>query len=344
MAKLGDGQHAREKRTSSTRITQADVARRAGVSVATVSFVLNGRSGRPHPASEATRNRILEAAADLGYRPHRAGRNLRRGRTELVAIVHAPPMTPWIEELSRQLELAAAPRGYSVVHLLMHTSDESERTTEVLANGLVDAVIVVGNHLSAKQRSRLAGLGLVVTFVAEELRPRRFDVVHQHVAEGMRLATRYLADSGRQRIAYLGNQDERRLGGYQQGLRQSRVDLDPSICTEVGESRDEMLHAALQLLQKRPCPDALLAGTDRAAIATLWAARSLNLQVPNDVAVIGAGNTPEGHAVRPALTTVGPAELDFTEVVDRLFARIDEPDLPGRTLHTPWRIVHRDSA
>lgn len=332
--------------TRSGRATQAAVAAHAGVSGATVSYVLNGRADRPNPVSDATRGRVLAAARELGYQPNRAGRMLRRGRTELIAIVHAPPTTPWLEELSRQLETAADAHGTGVVHLLLHGDNGAARITDLLAGGLVDGAIVVGLALTSEQRSRLARSSLALTFVTESLRPRGFDVVRQHIRDGMRLATQLLVGQGRRRIAFLDNGGQHRREGFEAGLREAGLQIDPVLVRRVGESRDEMLQASLSLLSTsaRQRPDALLSGTDRGAISALWAARSLDLAVPDDLAVIGAGNIPEGRGVRPALTTVGPSTLDFQPVLDRLFARIANPDLPGATINTPWQVVRRDSA
>ena len=330
----------------SGRATQAAVAARAGVSGATVSYVLNGRADRANPVSATTRERVLAAARELGYQPNRSGRMLRRGRTDLVAIVHSPPTTPWVEELSRQLEVAAEGHSTGVIHLLMHGENGADRIAALLAGGLVDGAVLVGVGLSSRHRTLLARSPLAMTFVDESLRPRGFDVVRQHIQAGMRLATRALVEQGRRRIAFLDNGGRSRHDGFQQGLREAGMDIDPSLVRRVGESRDEMLQAALSLLSTRPRlrPDALLSGTDRGAIAALWAARSLDLSVPDDLAVVGAGNTPEGMAVRPMLTTVGPSTLDFQPVLERLFARIADPELPGTIIDTPWQVVRRDSA
>lgn len=330
----------------SGRATQAAVAAHAGVSGATVSYVLNGRADRPNPVSDETRARVMASARELGYQPNRAGRMLRRGRTELIAVVHAPPTTPWLEELSRQLETAADAHGTGVVHLLQHGENGAARITDLLAGGLVDAAILVSVGLTAEQRGRLARSPLALTFVDESIRPRGFDVVRQHIRDGMRLATEALTSQGRRRIAFLDNGDRNRYAGFEQGLNEAGLEVDPTLVRRVGESRDEMLQAALSLLSapRSKRPDALLSGTDRGAIAALWAARSRDLVVPDDLAVIGAGNIPEGIAVRPALTTVGPSTLDFQPVLDRLFARIADPDLPGMTINTPWQVVQRDSA
>ena len=106
----------------------------------------------------------------------------------------------------------------------------------------------------------------------------------------------------------------------------------------------EAYENALKLFHLPERPSAVFAGSDVAAISTTWAAHDRGLYVPHDVAVIGAGNIPEGEIVSPPLTTIGPASLDFQAVGDLVFSRLQTPDLPGRMHLCPWELLVRGSA
>jgi DNA-binding LacI/PurR family transcriptional regulator len=263
----------------------------------------------------------------------RPSRIPRRSRAGLVAVLHPAPLTPWAVELSRQLGATAERHGSTAIHLQLRIGDE-DRVTRQLIGGLVDGVIEVGAWLSAEQRAAAAER-VALTVVAEDLWPRRYDLVRQHIAAGLRSAVGDLAARGLTRIGLLGNGNLERRTGYLAGLAEAGIAPEPLIMVEAGETGDAMLRAAFRLLRQRPRPEAIIAGTDRGAIATLWAAHAVGLTVPGDLAVIGAGNIPEGQAVYPALTTIGPAELDFTEIIDRLFAESRIRDCPASPCTRP---------
>jgi DNA-binding LacI/PurR family transcriptional regulator len=187
---------------------------------------------------------------------------------------------------------------------------------------------------------------------ADDLAPLGYDVVWHGERGAMRLAVDHLLDRGHRRIAVLGPTAETvpaslRTVGSLEALEAAGLPIEVgaagSLYAAAGDYREAMYDAAIELLRRPDRPDAVLSMTDRGAIATMWAAREVGLDVPGDLAVIGVGNTTEGEMARPRLTTIGSTDRDFTELVARLFARIADPGLPGAVFRREWVLIGRDS-
>ncbi|MDA0566328.1 LacI family transcriptional regulator [Streptomonospora sp. S1-112] len=336
------------------RPTQRDIARRAGVSTATVSYVLNGRRGGAKPPPEETRQRVLRAVAEVGYQVDHAGRSLRRRRTDLVALMYPAPSSPWSDRLAEQMQAGAAERGLGVVALPQGEAASGDAALRVLRERYVDgAVLLPDCRVDPAELTRLAGRGLALVVFDDHLAPDGFDVVRQDRARACRAAVEHLVASGHRRIAYLAHPGEDgwdgvrsvKLRGYRDVLAAHGIGVDPALVLPVADSRPAAYAAVRELLRRPDPPTAVLSATDRAAIDAVWAARDHGVEVPGGLAVAGIGNIPEGVVITPALTTVGARELDFTREVARLFARLDAAaPLPGEVMAAPWELIVRASA
>ncbi|TCO14886.1 DNA-binding LacI/PurR family transcriptional regulator [Kribbella steppae] len=328
------------------RTTLSDVAAAAGVSVATCSYVLSGRADRTKPLPEPTRRRVEEAARQLGYKGNTAARSLRRQRSELIALVYAPPVGPWLDRLTMECEDIAAAHGYSVIGVPVRRLDRAAQSLRVITRGHVDAAIFTPGlsddlDLTAARRSTRALLAF-----SDHLELPGVDVVRNNVRQAVAEATAYLLDAGRERIAFLSHaarNDDRYLG-YVDALQARGLDVDPELVRIGAASREEAVVVVRDLLDSPKPPDALVSESDRGAFAALQAAVDRGFKVPDDLAVIGTGNTLEATYSSPPLTSVGMYQLDFTEMVEALFARIDDPTLPARELSMPWVLNRRVSA
>ncbi|MGW1342003.1 LacI family DNA-binding transcriptional regulator [Kribbella sp. NPDC002412] len=328
------------------RTTLRDVAEAAGVSVATCSYVLSGRADRTTPLPEATRTRVEEAARRLGYKGNTAARSLRRQRSELIALVYAPPVGPWLDRLTLQCEDIAAAHGYSVIGVPVRRLDRAAQSLRVITRGHIDGAIFTPGlsddlDLTAARRSTRALMAF-----SDNLRMPGVDVIRNNVRKALAEATTYLLDAGRERIAFLshtGAQDDRYLG-YVDALHAHGLEVDPALVRVGAASREDAVLVVRELLDSPKPPDAIVSESDRGGFAALQAAVDRGVKVPDDLAVIGTGNTREATYSLPPLTSVGMYQLDFTEMVEALFARIDDPTLPARELSMPWVLNHRESA
>ncbi|HEY3504740.1 MAG TPA: LacI family DNA-binding transcriptional regulator [Actinocatenispora sp.] len=335
--------------------TQRDVALRAGVSTATVSYILSGRRDRATPVTPETRDRVLAAVDELGYRLNHAARSLRRQRTELVCLVYRMPDNAWVERLTEQIQEVGATHGYAMIALPLRSERPGEPALRVLRERYVDGVVVApGALIDPDELATLAGMGLALLVFADDLAADGYDVVDQAQAAACRELVRHLVSRGHRRIGYLAHDVElaapddpvqslkyRAVAG---ALADAGVPLADGLLRPGADVRDRAYTETQELLRSPEPPTALISASDRGAVDAIWAARDLGRSVPGDLAVAGIGNTAEGAAIAPALTTVGLPRLDFTAPVDRLFERISAgPTLPGVRLRQPWRLFVRDS-
>ncbi|NUR83334.1 MAG: LacI family DNA-binding transcriptional regulator [Nonomuraea sp.] len=331
------------------RPTARHVAELAGVSVATVSYVL---SGRDRPVAAETRRRVLEAAEQLGYTPNQAARSLRRKNTMRVCLLQgAVGGVPTDDRMARDLHEMADSHGYSVITLAVYSNARAEAALDLLRGGIADGVLAhqVGEHLTRDKLATLVAARLPLVVVGNEPAPEGCDTVSSPETDSCEQAASYLAEQGRRRIAFMAQRPELyreeptgRLLGYTRALARHGLER---IVVSGADDRISAYHAATELLSGAEPPDAIFAASDRAAISTIWAARDLGLRVPDDVAVIGVGNIDEGLITRPQLSTVGPLRHDYTEVVRLLFDRLtSQQPLPDREIVRPWTFVHRGSA
>jgi DNA-binding LacI/PurR family transcriptional regulator len=332
------------------RVTLLDVAAAAGVSVATCSYVLSGRTDRTRLLPEETQQKVTEAARRLGYTGNTAARMLRRQRTELIALVYAPPVGPWLDRLTMQCQDLAADHGYSVVGLPIRRPDRAEHALRVITQGYVDGAIFTHGMADNLDLDRLSHSTRALLAFSEHLPAGPADVVRNRTRLAIAGATRHLFESGRSRVAFLSHRpldgagpDDDLYQGYLDAHREKQRTADPALVQAGASSREEAVVAVRDLLRLPDPPEALLSESDRGALAGMQAARELGVRVPEDLAVVGVGNTSEGAFASPPLTSVGMAEFDFTAVIELLFARIDDPNQPCRALDMPWVLNIRSS-
>ncbi|MFC4005886.1 LacI family DNA-binding transcriptional regulator [Nonomuraea purpurea] len=326
------------------------MAELANVSVATVSYVL---SGRDRPVAAETRQRVLDAARQLGYTPNQAARSLRKRRTQRICLVLSSlGGVPTDERLATDLHEMADARGYSVITLSVYSEARAKAAIDVLRGGIADGALinVVGGHLTHDLLAGLAATGLPMVVMSNESGLEGCDVVRTPETEASAEAVEHLLEQGRRRIAFLAHRHELhrdrpagRLLGYTTAL--DRHGVSERIITSGADDRVSAYQTAADLLRSPDRPDAIFAASDRAAISAIWAARDAGLRVPDDVAIIGAGNIDEGLITNPQLSTIGPLRHDYTDVARLLFDRLQaEEALPGREIVRAWTFLRRGSS
>lgn len=327
-----------------------DVAARAGVSVRTVSNVVNNVPA----VAPATRERVRRAIEELGYRPNLAARNLRQGRTGLIGLSIPEIHSPYFGELAGLLVEAAQERGWTV--LIEQTGGRTERERR-LAEGAdghsLDGLITSPWSTSVEElRHRAGGLPLVV------LGERDPHGVADHVAIDNVMAARevtgHLLSLGRRRIAALGVQPhlsngtaELRLRGLRRALADAGSPSDPALEMPVGSlHREEGLRAMDVLLDQAVRPDAVFCFSDELALGAIRAILRRGLRVPQDVAVAGFDDIEDGRYTTPTLTTIAPDKEQIATsalqcLADRVYGRLG--DAPVRQVTARHRLVVRES-
>lgn len=287
-------------------VTIRDVARQAGVSVATVSRVLNA-SG---PVSAATRERVEEVAEALRYVPHGGARSLITRRTSNLGVILPDLYGEFFSELIRGMDAATRAAKH---HLLLSGShaDNAELAAALRAmRGRVDGLILMSPDITPTELLAVIPAGIpVVLMNAGVEEDTRFDTLNVDNLGGARAAVRHLASSGRKRIALIGgnptNHDaQERRRGYRTALAESGVEWHSELEVESNFTKDGGHIAALELLKLERRPTAVFAANDSMGVGALRAFREAGLRIPEEMAVVGFDDVPIARYVTPPLTSV----------------------------------------
>lgn len=283
-------------------VTRNDVAKKAGVSPAVVSYVL---SPGQRPVSEKARARVLAAVKELGYRPDGLARSLKVGRTKTLGLVLPDASNPFFAELARAIEDAAYMRGYAV--MVCNSADDLEREhayIRSLAERRIDGLILI----SATMEQDLSDFTtLAIPIVALDRSPDDSPVstIRSDNEEGAYVGTRHLLEHGHRDIAFIGGPeslvaDERRHG-WQRALRE--FERRPGTESRAAFSF-EGGRAASSTLLALPRPDGVLVSSDIQAIGLISGLDRAGLSVPRDMALVSIDGTTAGEYSVPGLTSI----------------------------------------
>lgn len=281
------------------RVSMAQVAARVGVSNQTVSRVANG-SPRVDPA---TRERVEQAMSDLGYRPNRAARALRTGRTQTLGLVAQTLSTVGNARMLQAVAEAAASRGYALTVFTLGADGDISTAFDRLHDQGVDGAIVLNEATALARSAASAGLRLVVVDSPPD---DRFSVVATDHAAGARAATQRLIAAGHPRVHHIAGPEgsfaaSERERGWRDALAAAGVEA-PALPR--GDWAAASGYAQAQRMLSADVVTALFAANDQMALGALRAISDAGLRVPEDVAVIGFDDVVDAAQFRPPLTTV----------------------------------------
>jgi DNA-binding LacI/PurR family transcriptional regulator len=335
------------------KVTIKDVARRAGVSIATVSYVFNESA----PISEGTRTRVLKAAAKLGYRPNAIARGLRSRESRTIGYSwHQFPPDRWHPILDRFLysmaEVAEA-EGYHILTFTQATAGDPWRPYEelILTNRVDGFVLSDTNEDDVRVRYLLeSGFPFVAFGRANE--DWDFPYVDVDGAAGVRQGVAHLLSLGHERIGFIGWPETSLVGhyryqGYVTALQEAGMSYDPAwiIRTEHSEGAGRGAMRRLLDLASDVRPTAVVAVSDLMAIGAMNAIYEAGLRPGTDVAVVGFDDIPTAQYLRPPLTTLRQPISEVGErVVDMLLKRIQGEELTERTVLLAPRLIERASS
>ena len=319
--------------------TLEDVAARAGVSRALVSIVVRGVPG----ASEPTRQRVLEVADELGYRPDSRARLLAGRRSRLLGVTLALDH-PFHADLAEGLYSAAERHGYEVVLSAVTRDRNSRRAIDTLLDYRCAAALLIGPPVREPWLSALAER-LPVIVLGQRSRSRAVDVIRTADEAGMRLAVDHLVALGHGEIAHVdgarGPGAAARRGGYRSAMR--RHDLTPRVVA--GGPAEEDGAAAARALDVAP-PTAVLTYNDRCAVGLLDVFVRTGIAVPGTVSVVGYDDSQVARLPYLRLTTVSQDAAQLaTLAVRRAVARLEHEPVSERELVlTPHLVVRGTTA
>ncbi|MFD9698689.1 LacI family DNA-binding transcriptional regulator [Lentzea sp. NPDC059081] len=323
--------------------TLKDVARLAGVSVKTVSNVVNGYSF----VKPDNRRRVEEALEATGYRPNLGARNLRRGRTGFIALVLPELSIPYFAELAGLVIAAAQEHEWNVLIEQTFGTLAGERAALAsLGPHLVDAAILSPEALQAGD-FQLSVPAVMLGEHAVDVPISRVGIDNVAAAQA---AVRHLISLGRTRIAAIGAHPHRgtaalRLEGYRAALAEASLPFSQDmVIPALNYHRADGAAAMKSLLDMPTAPDAVFCFNDLLAIGAMRTAAERSVRVPGDLAVVGFDNNEESAYSAPSLTSVAPDKSAIARAaVDLLHRRVDSPDDALEDVETPFSLLVRES-
>lgn len=326
--------------------TIADVAERAGVSIATVSRVLN----RTTRVSDETAARVQKAIDELGFVPQAAARHLASRKTNTIGLLLPEVSSEFIFPILRGIEAATRQAGFDLLIAIQPEEQARQMIQSPLGNHNTDGLLIFGDLADSPSLAQFTRLNFPVVLLYHAAPPgsgiTSIQVENKNGAR--RLVNHLIEVHGARRIAFLrgpdGNEDSGwRENGYRQALAGHHLEFDPCL-VEPGNFEQQGGRTAIETLLKKGIQfDAVFAGDDGTAIGALAALNQTGLRVPEDVALVGFDDMPPSRYMNPPLTTVrAPTEQVGHEAVTQLVQRIRTGQADAEVL-LPTELVIRQS-
>ncbi|GEP19456.1 catabolite control protein A [Pediococcus argentinicus] len=326
-------------------ITIYDVAREAGVSMATVSRVVNGN---PNVKPE-TRKKVDDVIAKLDYHPNAVARGLASKRSTTIGVILPDVTNAFFASLARGIDDVAAMYKYNII---MENSDESiDRKLEVLENLLakqVDGVIYMGNSIDDRLRDAFKNTKTPIVFAGSVDDKKAMPSVSIDYKEAVKNSISKLIETGNKKVAFVSGSIEEpvngkyRLAGYKAALKDNKIKFDESLVFETARSYDAGIKIASEIASSKAT--AAYVSDDGIAAGVLNGLTDLGVKIPEDFEIISSNNTDITKMVRPQLSSVVQPMYDIGAVAMRLLTKLmNGEDVDERNIALPFEMVFRQS-
>lgn len=331
-------------RTPAPRATLKDVARAAGVSQSTTSRAMSGEGY----VAAAVRQRVIEAAEELGYVPHAMARSLRKQVNRSIGVLVSDLRNTFYADLAAGIASRARSQGYT----MMLVDDEGLESAELEAAEAFVATRAAGvivTPLSAEVSTYLLKQNIPVVEVDRQFSAGLCDGVIIDNADIARRMTDHLVDLGHTRIALLIDETNwttgsERFAGYQRSLKESGIEADPALVVSAGWNVDDARKATVNMLARREHPTAVFAANNVLAEGVWRAASDLGLRIPEDLSIVSFDDAQWMSMVTPGITAVSQDAVALGgAAMDRLLDRIESPDAEAVTVVLGSQIRPRGS-
>lgn len=325
--------------------TNKDVASRAGVSIATVSRVINGL---PNVRPEL-RRKVLRVVKKLNYQPSRTAQRLRVKRSRVIGLVISDIQNPFFTSVVRGAEDAAYERGYSLVLCDSDEDPEKEKLyTDVMRAEGVAGVIVATTSDANSHIQNLLAHNIPVVAIDRRVKDRRVDSVVVANAKGAFMAVEHLLGLGHRRIAMVSMRSlptgTERQAGYLRALRKYGVRGSRRLIRLGVPKPEGGYQYARQLLSLDPRPTAIFVDNNMMMLGALEAIRECGIRVPQELSVVGFDDVPWATLLNPPLTVVAqPTHELGRKAVEQVLKRLDQPGETGSHFQLMPRLIIRDS-
>lgn len=310
-----------------------EVAKRAGVSIATVSRVLNNSES----VNEQTRLKILKAIRELKYQPSRVAKRLRSksGSSNLLGVLVPDIRNPFYVDVLMGIEDIAYKNNYAIIMCNFGQDEKKEAMyLDILESEAIDGLIAAPATEYDQRLKKMVKNGLPVVCVDRGLKDSAVDLVWVNNEAGAFAAVDYLVKTGYRRIAHIGGlptipSSVLRKSGYEKALQEHQVDPDPNLMKFGDSTYESGVKLAAELLRSKTPPDAIFTGNNLITLGALETIHSLKLKIPEDIAIIGFDDMHWANSLNPALSAVRqPAYEIGKRAGELLIQRISDPARP----------------
>lgn len=329
------------------RVTIKDVAKAAGVSVATASRAVGGYGY----VSEKTREKVLKAAKDLSYRPHAVAKSMVTGVTQVIGFVVGDIKNPFFASLAGEIDDVISSEGYN---LIIYTTDENiekeKRAVESLIERQVDGLIIAPascreySHINA-----LTEMDIPLVIIDRMIKDLKADTIVAQNEEGAYEATSYLIKKGHDNIGFLSDSfditsNAERLAGYIRALNEHNIAVDESLIKEGNYSVKDGYRNAAILINNRKRPSAIFASNNLMTEGLLLAAKDMKIDIPEELAVIGFDDLEWYQLICPQVSVVRQPIHEIGNIAAKyLLQRIDKNRIPYRITRLNTELIIRES-
>lgn len=306
------------------RITIRDVAKRAGVSVSTVSRYMNGMSN----VGAATSRKIAQAMRELRYKPNIAARSLRCESGRTVLLIVPDICNPFYAQIAKSAQWLLKDRGYGMVLYDSNDSLWEANAVDMSQRMYVSGILLASLDINERLIRMFQETQIPVVLLCS-VKDSPFDVVCGDISHCMYIATKHLIALGHRRIAFAGGKPSQvhevgRRAGYERAMREAGLPVDPRYIVEVGFSQMGGYECGRVLTSRRPLPTAVCCANDLVALGLMSALRERGIAIPDQISVTGMDNIPYDQVSWPSLTSVtNNGDVFAREGIRMLLERIE---------------------
>lgn len=330
------------------KVTIKDIAKEAGFSTATVSKVLNKKDGN---ITEATRQKVLKAVEELNYIPNAAARSLVTRKTKTIGLIIPDITNPFFPELARGAEDQANALGYNIIFCNTDDHfDKEKKYINMLAEKLVDGIIFTQSAQLGDEFKEIQRLGIPLVLIDRDISIEgvkgRVLVDNYH---GAYKGVKHMILKGYKKIAFITGPlttktAKDRLKGYKQALKDYKIPYDETLVLEGQYKSHWGEEAILKLLNQKKLFDSIFCGNDLIAIGAIKQLKENNLEVPEDIGILGYDDIYFSKFMSPALTTImQPKYLMGQKAVEILVSCIEGKKMEEKNITLKTKLIQRDS-
>ncbi len=326
--------------------TSQDVAKKAGVSVATVSRVLNDS---PH-VRPAVRTKVLRVVKALNYQPNRTAQRLRAKRSRVIGLIISDIENPFFTSIIRGIEDVAYKHGYSLV--LCNSDEDPEKETlyiRVMRSEAVAGVILASTTENGPSIPELVDHNIPVVAIDRRIRDRRVDSVLAANRQGTFQAVKHLIELGHRSIGFIGlpltrTPGNERYKGYVSALHEHGLSVSRQL-VRISNAKQQGGHdSALELLKTQPSLTALFVANNLMTLGALDAIRETGLCIPDHISIVGFDDMPWAPLLQPPLTAIAQPTYDLGQkAADLLLERLQDANRPSVHLQLTTQLIVRGS-